>query len=83
MIELLQAAGIAELGPYFLAFRNGSLRVYRAMWSAVQTIWTSERWIRVTDDQDLAQFIQVNGWEMDPQTGIPMPSTASALWMSM
>jgi hypothetical protein len=72
MIELLQAAGIAELGPYFLSFRQWKLRVYRAVWNAIQKNWTSERWIRVTDDQDLAQFIQLNGWELDPQTGIPV-----------
>jgi hypothetical protein len=71
-IELLQAAGIAELGPYFIAYRTWKLRVYRAVWCAVQTFWTSERWLRVTDDQDVAQFVQLNGWEMDPQTGFPV-----------
>jgi hypothetical protein len=72
MIEMLQAAGIAELGPYFLSFRDWKLRVYRAVWNAIQTHWVSERWIRVTDDQDLAQFIQLNGWEIDPQSGFPV-----------
>jgi hypothetical protein len=71
MIELLQAAGIAELGPYFLAFRQWKLRVYRAMWNNVQRHWQSERWIRVTDDQDVAQFVKLNGWEMD-QNGLPV-----------
>jgi hypothetical protein len=71
MIELLQAAGIAELGPYFLAFRQWKLRVYRATWNAVQRYWTQERWMRVTDDQDLAQFVKLNGWEMD-QNGLPV-----------
>ena len=33
--------------------------------------WTSERWIRVTDDEDVAQFIQVNGMAVDPRTGAP------------
>ena len=70
-IELLQAAGIAELGPYFLAWRTWKLRVYRALWSAVQKHWTQERWIRVTDDQDLSQFIQVNGWQLDA-AGMPV-----------
>ena len=71
MIELLQAAGIAELGPYFLAYRQWKLRVYRAMWNAIQRFWQSERWIRVTDDQDLAQFIKLNGWELD-ESGMPV-----------
>jgi hypothetical protein len=70
-IELLQAAGIAELGPYFIAYRDWKLRVYRAVWSAVQLFWTSERWMRVTDDQDISQWVQMNGWEMD-ENGFPV-----------
>lgn len=68
-IQLLQAAGIAELGSYMTAYRNWKLRVYRKTWNAVQGLWTAPRWIRVTDDENLAQFIQVNGWEQDPMTG--------------
>jgi hypothetical protein len=71
-IELLQAAGIAELGPFFISYRHWKLRVYRALWCAIQRHWQQERWIRVTDDQDLMSFIQVNGWEIDPQSGTPV-----------
>lgn len=60
-IALLQQAGIAELGPYILAWKGWKIRVYRALWNTIQKYWTSERWIRVTDDQGLAQFLQVNG----------------------
>lgn len=70
-IQLQQQAGIAELGPYMLAFRGWKIRVYRALWCAVQTHWTSERWIRVTDDQKMAQFFSVNKLSVDPQTGQP------------
>lgn len=69
-IALLQQAGIAELGPYILAYRGWKVRVYRAIWNAVQAHWTGERWIRVTDDDNVAQFIQVNGVGIDPQTGL-------------
>lgn len=65
-IALLQQAGIAELGPFILRYRGWKLRVYRAVWSAIQKYWTSERYIRVTDSEDLAQFIQINGFEMGP-----------------
>jgi len=65
-IALLQQAGIAELGPYILAFRGWKLRVYRAIWGAVQQHWTGERWVRVTDDEGLAQFIQINGLQLGP-----------------
>jgi hypothetical protein len=70
-IALLQQAGIAELGPYILAYRGWKIRVYRALMSAIQQHWTAERWIRVTDDDDVAQFIQINGVGIDPNTGMP------------
>jgi hypothetical protein len=60
-IQLLQQAGIAELGPFLLRYRGWKIRVYRAIWNAIQQFWTSERWIRVTDSDGLAQFVQVNG----------------------
>ena len=60
-IALLQQAGIAELGPYILAWKGWKIRVYRALWNTIQKYWTKERWIRVTDDQGLAQFLQING----------------------
>jgi len=64
-IALLQAAGIAEMGPFFKVYRHWKLRVYRKTWNSVQQFWQSPRWIRVTDNEDLAQFVQVNGWEQD------------------
>lgn len=70
-IQLQQQAGIAELGPYLLAFKGWKLRVYRAIWNAVQRHWTSERWIRVTDDQQMAQFFAVNQMQVGPD-GFPV-----------
>jgi hypothetical protein len=69
-ISLLQQAGIAELGPYMVAVRTWRIRVYRAIWQIVSRYWTAERWIRVTDDEGLAQFIQINGLTND-QYGQP------------
>jgi hypothetical protein len=70
-MQLQQQAGIAELGPYLIAFKNWKLRVYRAIWCAVQEHWTAERWIRVTDDDDVAQFLAINQMGVDPSTGLP------------
>lgn len=70
-ISLLQQAGIAELGPYITAYKGWKIRVYRAVWNAIQRHWSAERWIRVTDDDNVAQFIQINGLQTDPMTGIP------------
>lgn len=64
-IQLLQQAGIAELGPFILQYRGWKLRLYRAIWSAVKTFWTSERWIRVTDDQAVKNFIAINQQGVD------------------
>lgn len=69
-ISLLQQAGIAELGPYIISYRTWKIRVYRAIWNIIQRYWTAERWIRVTDDEGLAQFIQLNGVGLD-QYGHP------------
>jgi hypothetical protein len=71
-IQLLQAAGIAELGTYIRSYRNWKLRVYRKTWNACQQFWTDARWIRVTDDENLANFIQINGLERDPVTQQPV-----------
>jgi hypothetical protein len=65
-LALLQQAGMAELGPYILAYRGWKVRVYRAIWNALQRHWKAERWIRVTDDEGLAQFIQINGMQSGP-----------------
>lgn len=70
-IQLLQQAGIAELGPYFSAYRDWKIRLYRAVWNVLQRFWTAERWIRVTDDKGLMQYVQLNGLQIDPQTGMP------------
>lgn len=70
-IALQQQSGLAELGPFIVAHRNWKIRVYRAVWNAVQGHWTAERYIRVTDDEGLAQFIQVNGTGLD-ESGQPV-----------
>ncbi len=69
-IQLLQQAGIAELGPYLTAYKNWKIRVYRDIWNIIQRYWTAERWIRVTDDQNVAQFFQINKLTVD-QYGRP------------
>lgn len=69
-IALLQQAGMAELGPYLSAYKNWKIRVYRCIWNIVTEHWKSERWIRVTDDQNIAQFFQINKLQVD-QFGHP------------
>ncbi len=70
-IELLRQPGMAELGPFVLAYRSFELGVYRKIWNAVQRHWTAERWIRVNSNDKTAQFIQLNGVDLD-QFGRPV-----------
>src|SRR5262245_1553510 len=42
-ISLMQQAGIAELGPFMISFRGWKVRVYRALFNAMQRFWTGER----------------------------------------
>ena len=69
-IALLQQAGMAELGPYLSSFKNWKIRVYRCIWNIITEHWKAERWIRVTDDQNVAQFFQINKLGVD-QFGHP------------
>ena len=64
-IALLQQAGMAELGPYLSSFKNWKIRVYRDIWNIITEHWKAERWIRVTDDQNVAQFFQINKLDVD------------------
>jgi len=64
-INLLQQAGIAELGPFIAAYEGWELRVYRLCFAALCQHWTAERLVRVTDNDDVVQFIEVNGIGFD------------------
>lgn len=64
-IALLQQAGLSELGPFIDSWLDWKLRNYRFAFNGIRTHWTAERWIRVTDDEGAAQFVQLNGLQMD------------------
>lgn len=69
--NMLQQAGLAELGPVLKNFRMWKLERYRAAWCAAQRYWTGERFLRVTGDQNLAQFMQINTVELN-EYGLPV-----------
>ena len=64
-INLLQKAGIAELGSFMLAYRAWKLRVYKAVWNIISRNWQQERWIRVNSQSEEPMFLQINGHELD------------------
>jgi hypothetical protein len=70
-INMLQKAGIAELGSYLRNYKAWKKSVYKKAWNIVKTTWQGERFIRVTDNDNLAQFIKLNGMEID-QNGQPV-----------
>jgi hypothetical protein len=67
----LQQAGLAELGPFLKNFRMWKLQRYEAAWCAAQRYWTSDRMLRVSGDQKVAQFMQINGVQLN-EYGLPM-----------
>jgi hypothetical protein len=60
-INKLQKAGIAELGSFLRNYKAWKKRVYRSTWNVQSRTWQAERWIRVSDNQKISQFIQING----------------------
>src|SRR5208282_6761948 len=57
-IELLRQPGMAELGPFLLAIRRWKLSLYRSIWNTAQRYWTTEKWVRMSDnDQQKAVFV--------------------------
>ena len=60
-LDLIQKAGIAELGAFLRNYKAWKKRLYRTVWAMVQRHWRAERWIRVADNLGVAQFVQING----------------------
>lgn len=64
-MAMMQQSGLAEIGPFLGHFRQWRLRTYRMIWWTVKRYWSSQRWLRVTDDEEAAQFIEVNRLTID------------------
>ena len=69
-LAMMQQNGIAELGPFLKNYRTWKFEVYRSLWCTVQRTWKAERYVRITDDKEVAQFIQVNAVQAGPN-GMP------------
>jgi hypothetical protein len=72
--NMLQQAGLAELGPFLKNFRMWKLQRYQSCWNAAQRYWTSERMMRVTNDPQAAQAQQ-----MQEQQGM-LPQQPNPQW---
>lgn len=79
-----QQAGLTELAHLYGGLEDWELRIYRQSWARVRQYWTAPKFIRVTDDEDAVQFIQINEPVygepqpvMDPMTGLPQYDPAT------
>jgi hypothetical protein len=60
---VLQQAGMTELAPIMAEFQDWETEIYRDMWLTAKQFKQEPWWIRVTDDLNVASFIQLNGPE--------------------
>lgn len=59
-IRKLQQGASTELKPLFEAIAQFDNQVCRAVWNRIRQFWTSERWIRVTDDESAPKWVGLN-----------------------
>jgi hypothetical protein len=55
-----EESGLSELGPVFDMLTMFDHAVYRHLWCLVKQFWTAEKWIRITDDEDVPRFVGLN-----------------------
>lgn len=59
-LQRLQQAGMTDIIKLFENFGAFKLRVYRQMWNRIRQSWTSEKWVRVTDDEQKLRWVGFN-----------------------
>lgn len=55
-----QQAGMAEMQPLYDCLREWELSVYRAVWDRIRQGWSSPKWVRITDDEQVPKFMGFN-----------------------
>ena len=55
-----EESGMSEIGPVYDMLNQFDHAVYRACWSMVKQFWTAEKWIRITDDEEVPRFVGLN-----------------------
>lgn len=77
--QVSEQAGLTELARPLGRFEDWENRIWRQVWNRMRQDWTDAMWVRVTDEEGVADFLQVNEPIMgpvqqpviDPQTGQP------------
>ena len=55
-----EAASQTELAPMFDVLKHMDVRTYRKVWNRIKQYWRSEKWIRVTNNEDAPAFVGLN-----------------------
>ena len=50
-----------SIGELLDHLRDLDLRVFRMMWNRIRQFWTTEKWIRVTDDEGESIVVDARG----------------------
>lgn len=73
-----QEGGLIELEAVKDRYRSLRLAAYRSIWFAIRTYWTSEKWVRVSDDEHTLRWVGLNRpvtyAEQLQQKGVNVPS---------
>ncbi|RQY67270.1 hypothetical protein DF109_07945 [Burkholderia stagnalis] len=59
-IQAQQAGGAIEVEPIIDDLRQWTKQIYEATWLRIRQFWTSEKWIRVTDDEKNTRWVGLN-----------------------
>lgn len=57
---LADSKDLIEVGPLFDTHRSFKRDIYRHIWQRVKQFWDSERWIRVTDNEQNLKYVGLN-----------------------
>lgn len=55
-----QQGGMIEISSLNDKLHRFTRTIYRQIWYRIKQFWTSERWVRVTDDESAARFVGIN-----------------------
>lgn len=68
-----QQAGLTEMARPLGRFNDWELRMYHLSWWCARQNYTAPKWIRVTDDEGAAEYVQINEpAPVDPVTQQPI-----------
>jgi len=55
-----QQGGMVEVAGIFSRHSEWKRRVYRQCWARIKQFWGEEKWIRVTDEEEVMRFVGLN-----------------------